>query len=212
MTPNFQLSATKALSNVTDVPGLPASVPEERRLVTEWLSKIRVGDSGLVRLILEMDEYGNVTPTGSVGGDQISVESVFTPNLFETHQIIAQARLDLSGMEYRPGGEISEALLPGRPVRFIWSVRPAEAGVYRGTIWLYMLFIPRSGGEETRSVISAQTIEIKAVNFLGLGGNSARIVGSLGVVLGSMIGLDNFFSMVWKWVLRKRPTNSAHTG
>jgi hypothetical protein len=173
-------------------------IPEARRLVLEWTSKIKVGDPGIVSITLEMDEGGKITPTASVGGDQIVVEPVLIPNLYATHDVIAQARLDIAGLEYRPEGEISEALLPGQPVKFIWSVRPGEVGKYQGTVWLHLLFVPRSGGEEMRKVISAQIIDIQAVNFLGLSGNSARIVGGVGTAVGSVFGLDNLLSWVWK--------------
>jgi hypothetical protein len=179
---------------------LPA-IPEQRLLVLEWPSKIRVGDADIIRLSLEMDTQGNLTPTAYFEGNQVQSKPVEIPNLYATHTILAEASLEMAGMEYRPSGDISEALLPGQPVTFVWSVRPPEIRRYRGTIWLHLRFIPRQGGQETRSVLSAQLIEIEAVNFLGLGGATARVLGSVGVVVGSVLGLDNlipwFIKLIW---------------
>jgi hypothetical protein len=179
----------------------PAAIPEQRLLVVEWPSKIRVGDSEIVRLSLEMDTEGNITPTAYVKGSQVSSQPVAVPNLYATHNVIAEATLDLAGVDYRPSGEVSEALLPGQPVTFVWSVRPSEIGHYRGTVWLHLRFIPRAGGEEIRMVLTAQLIEFEAVNFLGLGGAAARLMGGVGVVVGSVLGLDNlvpwFIKLVW---------------
>jgi hypothetical protein len=181
----------------TSLPG----IPEQRLLVLEWPSKIRVGDADIIRLSLEMDERGNLTPTAYYEGNQVLSKPVEIPNLYATHNILAEATLEMAGMEYRPRGDISEALLPGQPVTFVWSVRPPEIGRYRGTVWLHLRFIPRQEGQETRTVLSAQLIEIEAVNFLGLGGAMARLLGSVGVVIGSVLGLDNlipwFLKLVW---------------
>jgi len=39
---------------------------------------------------------------------------------------------------------------------------------------------------------------VRAVNFLGLGGVSARLVGGLGTLLGSLITLDNLIPWIAK--------------
>ncbi len=141
--------------------------------------------------------------------NQVQADENPGQNRAETYQTVAEARLELDKMEYRPTGVISEALLPGKSARFSWSVRSSDEGIYPGTIWLHVQYIPRNGGEELRKVISAQTIEIRADEFLGLSGNSARILGAIGLVLGAMIGLD-IFSLIPKWLSSKR-TNPPTT-
>ncbi|MBN1146508.1 MAG: hypothetical protein JXA78_04580 [Anaerolineales bacterium] len=181
----------------TAAPVQPA-IPEQRLLILEWPLKVRLGDAELIRLSLVMDEAGKLTPTAYVEGGELRMEPVEIPNLYDTHNVVAEARLDLAGVEHRPSGEVSEALLPGRPVSFVWSVRPAEIGRYRGTVWLHLRFIPRGAGEQSSMALTAQLIEIEAVNFLGLGGSAARLVGGLGVVVGSLLGLDNLLSGLLK--------------
>ena len=67
-------------------------------------------------------------------------------------------------MEVRPADLVSEPLSPGSSVTFYWSIRPPDAGVYHGTIWLHLRFVDKSSGEESRKAVSAQIVEIEAVN------------------------------------------------
>jgi len=177
--------------------------PEARRLVTEWPEVVRVGDSAPIRMLIEPAEPGVPGVTLDEDPNQVQADENPGQNRTEKYQTVAEARLELEKMEFRPTGVISEALLPGKSARFSWSVRSSEEGFYPGTIWLHVQYIPRNGGDELRKVISAQTIEIQAEEFLGLSGNSARILGAIGLVLGAMIGLD-IFSLIPKWLSSKK--------
>jgi hypothetical protein len=183
-------------SDATAVPiVLPPAPPEARRLVLEWPRAIRAGESDWIILSLLVDKEGNLTPTAQVVGNQVRGEPVQIPNLYDTHHVFVEARLDLAGVTALPAGEVSESLLPGEPVTFRWSVRPESVGNYRGTLWLHLVFVPLDGSAENRRVLSAQPIEINSVNLLGLGGMPARVLSGVGVVVGSLLGLDN----VLKW-------------
>jgi hypothetical protein len=179
------------------------AIPERRRLTLEFPPQIRAGDSDLVRLTLEMDDLGNLTPTAEIGGNVIGGEVVEIPNLYESHHVIAEARFDLAGMEVRPAELVSEALSPGNSVTFRWSIRPSDVGVYRGTIWLYLRFVDKQSGEESRKTVSAQIVEIEAVNFLGLSGEFARTTGIIGSVVGTIIGFP-FFEDIIKFIFKRR--------
>jgi hypothetical protein len=192
----------------TLAPTAQPQIHEARRLNLEWPSHIRVGDSRFIYVTLEIDEQGNITPTVAAEGDQVRGETVFIPDLYETHDVMVTGRLDMAGMEISPKDEVSESLRPGQAAHFIWSVRPREVGIYQGVISLHLRFIPHPGNEsgrsEQRSLLSNQPITIEAVNFLGLGGTPARLVGILGTFLGSVLGLDNLISWTWQRV-RKKP-------
>jgi hypothetical protein len=181
---------------------LPA-LPEPRRLTMEFPPRMRAGDSDLVRLTLEVDELGNVTPTAEIGGNVITGQVVEIPNLYDSHNVIAEARFDIAGMEVRPADLVSEALTPGSSVTFRWSIRPPESGVYRGTVWLYLHFVNKQSGAESRKTVSAQIVEIEAVNFLGLSANIARTTGVIGSVLGTVIGFP-FLEDIIKFIFKKR--------
>ena len=189
----------------TESPSLTAqpAIPERRLLTLEFPPRIRAGDSDLVRLTLEVDDLGNLTPTAQIGGNVVTGTIVEIPNVYETHQVIAETRFDMAGMEVRPPDLVSEALTPGSSVTFQWSIRPAEVGIYRGTIWLYLRFVEKQGGEESRKTVSAQIVEIEAVNLLGLSGEFARTTGIIGSVVGTIIGFP-FFEDILKFLLKRR--------
>ena len=182
---------------------LQPAIPESRRLTLEFPLVMRTGDSTRIRMQLEVDDQGNVTPTALVEGNVIRGEVVEIPNLYETHNVIAEARLDMAGMEVQPPGIISEPLTRGQAATFYWSVRPNESGNYEGTAWLHLRFVPKGGGEESRIPVSVQFLEIEARSFLGfLSGNMARSIGALGSVIGGVLGFP-FVDDLAKWLWRK---------
>ncbi len=201
------LSPTDVASAPLTQEPLPTQAPailEARRLNLEWPPTIRVGDSDVIRLTLEVDDQGNLTPTAQIEGHETRGETVFIPDLYDTHNVLAEARLDMSGMQVTPEGEVSEPLAPGQSVSFFWSVRPVDVGTYRGTIWMHLRFIPLDGSAESRKPLTAQLVEVRAVNFLGLGGLAARLLGVLGTLVGSVLGLDNIIPWVIKRFRRKK--------
>jgi hypothetical protein len=189
-------------SSSPQITALPA-LPERRRLTIEFPPRMRAGDSDVVRLTIEVDELGNITPTAQIGGNVITGEVVEIPNLYESHQVIAETRFDIAGLEIRPAELVSEPLSPGTSVTFYWSIRPPEVGDYRGTIWLYLRFVDKLNGAESRKTVSAQIVEIEAVNFLGLSANFVRTTGIVGSVVGTVIGFP-FLEDIVKFILKKR--------
>jgi hypothetical protein len=204
---NMQLTTSEALK--TDQPSLASAlsqapaIPEDRWLSLEWPSTIRVGDSNVIRMSLEMSEAEKITPTAQVEGREIHGETARFPNLYATHNVIAEARLDISGLQVAPAYEIVETLRPGKAVRFYWSIRSYGLGTFQGTVWLHLHFISTKGEIESQLPITAQRIEIRSVSFLGLGGFNARLLGSMGTLAGSVLGLDPVISWLWKLVGRK---------
>ncbi len=206
---NPTLAPTQLPTQAPDrsVTPMPA-VPEARTLFMEWPPTIRIGDSRRIHLALQMDEEGRLTPTVSQAGNVSRGVPLQIPNLYETHNVVVEARFDIAGLQVSPEGEIMEPMQPGQAVNFYWSVKPQDVGTYQGTIWLHLRFIPRQGGAEQRVPLTAQPIEIEAINFLGLGGTLARIVGGVGTLLGSVLGLDNVVSWLWER-LKKRAVARA---
>jgi len=199
--PTSELPSEGAATPVVNPP--QPMIPETRRLTLEFPPSIRAGDADTIRLTLEVDNLGNLTPTAILEGNVVTGQTVQIPNLYDTHKVIAEARLDLAGVEMSPSETISEPLYPGQSVTFYWSVRPQEVGDYRGTVWLHLRFVPKNGGEEERRAISAQPIEIHATTFLGLSGSLARSAGGVGSVIGAVAGFP-FFEDIVKYLFRKR--------
>lgn len=198
VTPEGLILATAGAPTQAAAPAAPA-IPEARRVTLEFPGHIRVGDSDIVRLTLEVDTLGNITPTAEKAGNLVKGQTVEIPNLYETHNVIAEARLDLAGVDVRPGEVISEPVEPGQSVTFYWSVQPAGSGTFRGTAWLFLRFIDRSTREESRIPLSAQTVEISTSDLFGLSGGLARTAGSIGSVVGAVLGFP-FVGDILKWL------------
>jgi hypothetical protein len=181
---------------------MPPGIPEMRMLTLEFPPAIRAGDSDVIRLTLEVDTQGNLTPTASVAGNTTQGQVVSIPNVYATHNVLAEARLDMAGLEVRPAEAVSQPLLPGQSATYFWSVRPAEVGRYRGTVWLFLHFVPKGGGAESRQALSAQVIEIESTALFGLQSEPARWLGVVGTFFSSLLGLP-FLEEAVKWMLKR---------
>ena len=201
-----QAHATQNLPPPTQAPTQASTaisrIPEKRFLTLEFPPEIRAGDSDLVRLTLEVDDLGNITPTAEIDGNEITGTVIEVRDLYETHHIIAEAKMDMAGIEIVPAELISEPLLRGESVTFYWSIRPEDAGEYRGRVWLYLRFVPKDGGSEETRTISSQFIEISATTFLGFKAGPARTVGAIGSFFGAILGFP-FADDVIKWLWKK---------
>jgi hypothetical protein len=178
---------------------IPA-IPESRHLTLEWPSVMRMGDSDRVRLTLEVDDLGNLTPTAMVAGNQVAGQTIQIPNLYETHNVVVEARLDLAGVVIRPEESISEPLTPGKSATFYWSVQPQHSGDFRGTVWLYFNFVPKNGTDISQRAVAAQLIDIHVTSLLGMKGNTARAAGAAGSVIGSILGfpfIEDILRLIW---------------
>lgn len=169
---------------------------ERRLLILEWPKTIREQDSELIVLTIAVDEQGQVTATvqspGQPDGEPTSVD---IPNLYDTHTILAVARLDLAGMEaYREN--LREPLLPGNPVTFRWSIRANEPGIYRGVVWLRLELVPKAGGAVSEQLLLSRPIEIQAVTILGLSGSMARFLGGIGLIASTFLG----YPFIQRWI------------
>jgi hypothetical protein len=199
-----QSTATSPDTSPTEIPETPQpALPERRYLTLEFPPKVRAGDSDVVRLTLEVDDKGNIVPTAQIEGNVVKGQAIEIPNLYETHHVIAEARFDIAGVEVKPSELISEPLTQGTSATFYWSIRPTDVGKYRGTIWLYLRFVNKATGEESRNTVSAQIVDIEATNFLGLSANLARSTGVVGSVLGTIIGFP-FLEDIVKLFFKKR--------
>lgn len=173
-------------------------------MTLEFPARMRAGVEGdIVMLTLEVDESGGIIPTAQIEGNTVVGETIEIPDLYETNNVTVEARLDFAGMGVEPSGVIYEPLKRGQSARFFWSIRPLEPGVYRGTVWLHLNFTDKSTGVSDRIPLSAQIIEIEAVDFFGLSVNFARTSGVVGSIIGGVVGFP-FIEDIIKFIFRKR--------
>lgn len=182
------------------------AVTERRMLTLEFPPQIRAGDSEIIRLTLEVDAQGNLTATAEVQGHATQGQVIEIPNIYATHNMMAEARLDMAGPAISPTGTVSQTLRPGQKLNFYWSVLPAEVGHYQGILWFYLRFVPINGGESSVSALAAHKIEIDAVDLFGFKASTARWFGVGGTVLGFVLGLpflEEILKSAWKKIARK---------
>ncbi len=169
---------TRILSLHTADFGLNLSEPRTIRL--EFSPLMRAGDSQVVQLTLQ--------PVAGAPADP----------LYETYTVIAEAKLDLPFADVRPADVISTPLAAAGSATFYWEVRaPSEVQNVSGTAWLFLRFIPKAGGEETRQAVSAQPVQISPTFMLKRTGAQARVIGVVGAVVGLALALP-FFAAVWR--------------
>lgn len=177
------LPAGQALA---DLPAISAP----RTLLLEWPPLMRMGELALLRLTFNPALQEGASP-------EISSE---TSGEYFT---LAEARLELPAVAHTPPGQVSQALLPGEPVTFIWELLPSRAGEAEGTVWLHLRFVPTAGGSELRRLLTAQRVQIRAISFLGLSGPWARALGSAGAAMGAALGLDGVALYLWRHIPRR---------
>jgi hypothetical protein len=149
-----------------------------------------------IRLTLVVDAQERLSSGENVANASVKSLLQQVLDIYDTHRVLAEARLELAGVRFIPTGEINVALLPGRPAAFLWSVSPDQPGIYGGTVWLHLRFIPLEGGEELRSVLTAQPVEIEATSLLGMSGSAARLLGGLGTAFCLALGLNSIMARV----------------
>lgn len=186
-------------TNLTPEPALL----EKRLVILEWPLKIRERDSALILLTISMDEQGNLTATAQSSSGSIEPVPFDIPNIYDTHNIVALARLDLAGLEaYREA--IREPLRPGREVTFRWSIRANESGIYRGVVWLHLELVSKKDGTTEQQLVMARTIEVEAVTVLGMPGWLARSLGALGLVASTVFGYPLVQRQIEGWLKNKK--------
>jgi hypothetical protein len=183
----------------------PLGVPEPRRLTLEWRTILRSGDTDFIHLRVSEDIAGKITPTTGEKGNQIIGEPVLISNVYTTHNVMADARLEIAGLTVSPNNQISQVLRPGEDITFTWSVRSSGVGRFPGTVWLYLRFLPLDGGQERQLVLTAQVIEIQVVNLFGISAANSRLMGILGVSTSGLLGGEDILKGIG-WLFRRLRT------
>ena len=126
--PNSESTESPSLTALPPRATAQPAIPERRRLTLEFPPRIRAGDSDLVRLTLEVDDLGNMTPTAEIGGNVIEGKWSKSPICMKSHHVIAEARFDMAGMEVRPAELYQRAPGPGKFCHFPLEHPPARCG------------------------------------------------------------------------------------
>ncbi len=155
--------------------------PENREVIIDFPKTIWIGNSDQVKLTLKV-----INPE-----DEPVINSPQTRNLFETHDIYIETRLDVPGMELSPVDPVQAPLIETHDNIFLWEVNPKTAGTYRGNLWVFLNLYPKGEGQVERIPLVIFPIEIRAILILGITSAVARYL----AVFGAGFGLFLIFSL-----------------
>jgi hypothetical protein len=148
----------------------PRGLIHPRQIILLFPASMRLGEAFSLRLEFSPDPLANPDPT--------------LADIFDTHTVLAAARLEMAGMRLAPqsaGWEVTQPLAPGKSAIFSWTLTPLEGGSTEGIAWLTLQCIPADGGAETERVLSAQRFTIRVYSLLGLPVGFLRAIGITGL-------------------------------
>jgi hypothetical protein len=185
----------------------PPAITEARAVELEWPLSVRVGDSDFIRLALVAREDGYVTPTAEADDHATSGSPIAIPDLYDTHFVLAVARLDSVGLAVDRAGDWEQPLLPGESPRWQWTITPRQSGRQVATLTLHLRFTPKAGGDSAQREVWHRTLTINTNTVLGLSGPLAQVVGGTGAVVGSVLGfpfMDKVLGWIWNRLWGRR--------
>ena len=136
-------------------------------------------------------------------------------NRSEAGNILAEGRLEISGMIVVPAGEVYETIGEDGKAVFFWRARPDRAGVFDGFVWIHLNSITPGDAEgaepdvQSRVLLSAQRIQMVADDLFGLDGATARLSGSVGIVIACLLLFDTIFLKALNRIGEENKTSHA---
>jgi hypothetical protein len=117
----------------------PLSMPT-RRVELEWPESIRIGEDETITL-----DFIQVSP------DTISQDvPVGYADVYSRYNLMAEGRYDVAGISVVPADPTRESMAAAQPVKFSWNVNSSQAGLYAGTVWLSLRYLPFDGGQASQ--------------------------------------------------------------
>lgn len=173
------------------------SIPGYGRITLEWDSHNPIGDISIIKLSFDLDEKNNRSgvsqPSTKARFSNSSQNVVFNKvEINEEATKLAEARLELAGIEVKPLGIVGQPFRPGGEVVFYWNVNSLVEGDFQGSAWLYVVDKSVPDNLWSRDPIAIQPIELHWRDLFGLSGKAARYVGIIGLLAGFL-----FFIIKW---------------
>jgi hypothetical protein len=166
--------------------GEPAqAVLEIRQVELEWPESLRIGDSGEIRLAFVPAGVG--TPADSSG--------IKFGDVYDQYNLMAEGRFEVTGVKVEPANPVRESFLAGQKILYAWKITADEAGIYPGTVWLYLRFLPLNESSPSQSPIFVSRVELKITSLWGISGPIARLLGSGAMGLSVIASFD--VMIVW---------------
>lgn len=112
-------------------------------------------------------------------------ESLF--ELYKEYNLMIEARLQFLGVPISPLGDLNMALLPRQGAQYSWEIQNDKAGVYNGTMWVFLNLVPKENGEEKQYPLIAREIMIESRSIAGLPVSVIRLAGIFGILIGGYL-------------------------
>jgi hypothetical protein len=165
------------------------AVPGYGRLTLEWDSHNPIGDISIIKLSFDLEERNDHS-----GVSQPSIKARFSNssqyvvvNQVEVNEEaakLAEARLELAGVDLKPLGIVGQPFRPGGEVVFYWNVNSLVEGDFQGSAWLYVVDKSAPKNLRSRDPVAIQPIDLHWRDLFGLSGTAARYVGIFGLLAG----------------------------
>lgn len=167
-------------------------VPGYGRITLEWDSHNPIGDISIIKLSFDLDE---IKDRSGVSQPSIKARFSYSSQTAEVNQVevneeaakLAEARLELAGIDVKPLGIVGQPFRPGGEVVFYWNANSLVEGDYPGSAWLYVVDKSAPENLKSRDPVAIQPIELHWGDLFGLSGTAARYVGFFGLLAGFLI-------------------------
>jgi hypothetical protein len=169
--------------------GNPA-VLETRQVRLEWPDSLRIGDDGEIRLSFEPAPGVATSPSLTAG----------LRDVYDSYNLMAEGRFEVAGIRTDSTNPVRESMPAGQTVNYHWKISAVQEGVYSGTIWLSLRFLPLDGSSPSQEPIFVQRVDIQAGSLLGISGPLARLLGGLGIVLSVLVSFDVMIGVLGRLV------------
>jgi hypothetical protein len=147
-----------------------------------WPSRIRTGETGPLKLVFDSAELG-IGGIANHGSETVDFENNYQLLLHPTDHILVETRVEIPGVQIRPGEELIQPLKSGEKLTFNWQITPKESGEIEGEIWLYLNVISKDRVDDIRHPVSILSIHSRSIDFFGLTGQTVRIFGIIGICI-----------------------------
>jgi hypothetical protein len=164
-----------------------------RQVVLEWPSSMRIGEDETMTLVFEPVESVSATSDQPAGYSDI----------YSLYNLMAEARYDVSGIIVTPANPTRESMPAGQRVKFTWKINAVQVGLYDGTVWLSLRYLPLDGGQASQVPIYIQEVKVQTSSLFGLNKTMAYLLGGVGVVLAAVIVYDDLIAWVRKWMKKE---------
>lgn len=151
------------------------AILNNRRIELAWPSTLRIGDSYTMEMNFEPRK--DVPPS--------SAQQQGFLDIYGNYNVMAEARFEVAGLRVEPANPIRESMPSGQGLKFKWKIIADKSGIYDGTVWLSLRFLPLDGSPPSQEPVHVQSIRMQATSLLGMSAPMIRLVGGVGVVLGT---------------------------